>query len=231
MYRHLHHSLSATASGLRYHESPSGPNRGGTVRSDLPSSNPGRRGFAVAIAKPSLPRSASSSILSTVAHRDHHERDSAAVRVGVVTVSDTRSEGDDTSGRRIRELAAAAGHEVVFYKIVRDEPESIVGLIRLPPSVADVIITNGGTGLAPRDTTFEAVSRLIQREIPGFGEIFRTLSYAEVGAAAMLSRAVAGLVGDRVVFCLPGSTKAVELAMVKLILPQIGHLVGLVGRR
>jgi len=166
-----------------------------------------------------------------VAHRDHHQEDSAVVRVGVITVSDTRTESDDTSGQRIRDLARAAGHEVAFYKIVKDDPDSIVGLIRLPPSLADVIITNGGTGLAPRDTTFEAVSRLIQREIPGFGEIFRMLSYSEVGAAAMLSRAVGGLVGDRVVFCLPGSTKAVELAMVKLILPQIGHLVGLVGRR
>ncbi len=172
-----------------------------------------------------------SPILRLVAHSDHHAKDSAAVRVGVITVSDTRGEGDDGSGRRIRELITAAGHEVVFYRIVRDEPESIVGLIRLPPSVADVIITNGGTGLAPRDTTFEAVSQLIQREIPGFGELFRMLSYEEVGAAAMLSRAVAGLVGDRAVFCLPGSTKAVELAMTKLIVPQLGHLVGLVGRR
>lgn len=152
------------------------------------------------------------------------------MRVGVVTISDTRSEADDTSGQRICHLVTEAGHEVVFYRVVRDEPESIAGLIRMPPSVAEVIITNGGTGIAPRDTTFEAVSALIQREIPGFGELFRMLSYEQIGAAAMLSRAVAGLVSDRVVFCLPGSTKAVDLAMTKLIVPQLRHLVGLVGR-
>lgn len=152
------------------------------------------------------------------------------MRVGVVTISDTRTEADDTSGARICELVVEAGHEVAFYRIVKDEPDSIVGMIRIPPSAADVIITNGGTGLAPRDTTYEAVSGVIQREIPGFGELFRMLSFEEIGAAAMLSRAVAGLVGDRVVFCLPGSTRAVELAMARLIAPQLHHLVGLVGR-
>jgi len=101
-------------------------------------------------------------------------------------------------------------------------------LIAAPPSPAQVVITNGGTGLAPRDTTFEAVSGLIEREMPGFGEIFRTLSYEQIGAAAMLSRATAGIAGNCVVFCLPGSTKAVDLAMTKLIVPQLRHLVGLV---
>ena len=151
------------------------------------------------------------------------------MRIGVVTISDTRGEADDTSGQRIREAVGAAGHSIAFYRIVRDEPAAIVALLRDPPSPADVVITNGGTGLAPRDTTFEAVSGLIERPIPGFGELFRMLSYEEIGAAAMLSRAVAGTIGGRVVFCLPGSTKAVDLALTELILPQARHLVGLLA--
>lgn len=151
------------------------------------------------------------------------------MRFGVLTISDTRSEADDTSGRSIRDAALGAGHAIAFYRIVQDEPQQILDLLRRPPATADVIVTNGGTGLAPRDTTFEAVSGLIDREIPGFGELFRMLSYEQVGAAAMLSRAVAGTIGDRVVFCLPGSTKAVDLAMNRLILPQVGHLVGLLA--
>lgn len=149
------------------------------------------------------------------------------MRIGVVTISDTRGEDDDASGRRIREAAEAAGHTIVFYRIVKDEPAEIVALLRQPPERVDIVITNGGTGLAPRDTTFEAVSNLIEREIPGFGELFRMLSWEQIGAAAMLSRATAGTIGDRVVFCLPGSTKAVELALERLILPQARHLVGL----
>ncbi len=166
-----------------------------------------------------------------MAHRNHHHGDSTSVRIGVVTISDTRTEADDTSGQRIRESVAAAGHELAFYRIVKDEPRDIAALIRSPPAEADVIVTNGGTGLAPRDTTFEAVSELIEREIPGFGELFRMLSYEQIGAAAMLSRAVAGTVGKSVVFCLPGSSKAVELAMAELIVPQLGHLVGLMSGR
>ncbi len=153
------------------------------------------------------------------------------MRVGVVTISDTRGEAEDTSGKRIKDAAAAAGHQVVFYRIVKDEPKEIAALVQAPPEPADVIVTNGGTGLAPRDTTFEAVSALIEREIPGFGELFRMLSYEEIGAAAMLSRAIAGTIGERVVFCLPGSSKAVDLAMTKLIIPQVRHLVGLMEKQ
>lgn len=172
-----------------------------------------------------------SPILCGVAHHGHHRHDAAAasVRFGVLTISDTRGEAEDTSGHSIRDAALAAGHTIAFYRIVKDEPQQIVDLLRRPPAATDVIVTNGGTGLAPRDTTFEAVSGLIEREIPGFGELFRMLSYEQVGAAAMLSRAVAGTIGDRVVFCLPGSTKAVDLAMSRLILPQVGHLVGLLA--
>ncbi len=164
-----------------------------------------------------------------MAHRDHHKGDSRTVRVGVITISDTRTEADDTSGQSIKGGIVGAGHELAFYRIVKDEPRQIAALIQLPPDPVDVIVTTGGTGLASRDTTFETVSGLIQREIPGFGELFRMLSYEEIGAAAMLSRAVAGTVADRVVFCLPGSSKAVDLAMTKLIVPQLRHLAGLVS--
>ncbi len=175
-----------------------------------------------------MPKVPFSRILNAVAHHDHHAADTVSVRAGVVTISDTRSEADDTSGVKIRSMLESAGHETAFYNIVRDEPAEITDLLLTPPAPADVIITNGGTGLAPRDTTFETVSKLIEREIPGFGELFRMLSYEEIGAAAMLSRATAGLVGQSVVFCLPGSTKAVDLAMSRLIVPQLKHLVGLV---
>ena len=146
----------------------------------------------------------------------------------MVTVSDTRTETDDASGRRIGDLLRQAGHRVPLYRIVPDEPEQIAALLRSAPPDVEVIICNGGTGVARRDTTYEAISRLLEKEISGFGELFRMLSYEQIGAAAMLSRATAGVAGERVIFSLPGSTKAVELAMTKLILPEIGHLVGLV---
>ncbi len=161
-------------------------------------------------------------------HKRHREHDKVQVDCGVVTVSDTRTETDDTSGRRICELLEADGHRVGLYRIVRDEPEQVTEVLRGAPAGVKVIICNGGTGLAKRDTTYEAVSRLLQKEISGFGELFRMLSYEEIGAAAMLSRATAGVVGDRVIFSVPGSTRAVELAMKKLILPELGHLAGLV---
>lgn len=157
----------------------------------------------------------------------HHRDDARAVRIAVLTVSDTRTPDDDTSGRRIRELATAAGHEIVAAAIVADEPAQIRWAAHTALRRADVLILNGGTGIAPRDVTCEVIAALIDKEISGFGELFRSLSYAEIGTAAMLSRALAGVVGDRAVFALPGSTKAVTLAMEQLILPQLGHVVGL----
>jgi molybdenum cofactor biosynthesis protein B len=162
----------------------------------------------------------------------HSHQTAAAVRAAVITVSDTRTEGDDTSGRRIRELLAAAGHHVAAYRIVRDEPPAIAALLgeltgTRGAAAVDAVILNGGTGLAPRDTTFEAVQRLLDKEIPGFGELFRALSYADIGAAAMLSRATAGVARGTIVVSLPGSTGAVELAMTKLVLPELGHMVAL----
>jgi molybdenum cofactor biosynthesis protein B len=163
-----------------------------------------------------------------VSQHSHRRHDAGPVECGVVTVSDTRTEADDGSGRRIADLLRDAGHRVSLYRIVPDEPEQIAALLRCAPADVEVIICNGGTGVARRDTTYEAISRLLEKEITGFGELFRMLSYEQIGAAAMLSRATAGVAGGRVIFSLPGSTKAVELAMTKLILPEIGHLVGLV---
>jgi molybdenum cofactor biosynthesis protein B len=166
--------------------------------------------------------------LTAVPSHGHHKHDAQQVECGVVTISDTRTEAEDRSGERIRDLLRAHGHSVGFYRIVKDDPRLITGALRDAPPSTQVIICNGGTGLARRDTTFEAIRQLLDKEIPGFGELFRMLSFAQIGAAAMLSRATAGVVGDRVVFSLPGSTAAVELAMTKLILPQLGHVAALV---
>jgi molybdenum cofactor biosynthesis protein B len=163
-----------------------------------------------------------------VAH-EHRAHDARSVGCAVITVSDTRTPETDGSGRCIRELLLARGHRVEHYAILKDDPEAIAAAVRLVPPSVQVIVINGGTGLARRDTTYEAVQRLIEKEITGFGELFRALSYEQIGAAAMLSRATAGVAGNRVIFSLPGSRAAVELAMTKLILPEVGHVVGLVG--
>jgi molybdenum cofactor biosynthesis protein B len=162
-----------------------------------------------------------------MAHGHHHRGDAQHIVCGIITVSDTRTEADDTSGQRIRALLEEAGHRVGFYRIVRDEPDEIAALIGAGPAEVAVLIVNGGTGVARRDTTYEAITGLLDKEITGFGELFRMLSWEQVGAAAMLSRATAGIAGTRAIFSLPGSTKAVELAMTRLILPQLGHVVGL----
>jgi molybdenum cofactor biosynthesis protein B len=143
----------------------------------------------------------------------------------VLTISDTRTRVDDRSGARLQELLAAAGHEVVRYDIVPDDPKRIREALQplLADSAIRAIFLSGGTGIAPRDTTFEAVRSLFEKEIEGFGELFRALSYREIGAAAMLSRATAGIVAGKIVFSMPGSTAAVELAMEKLALPELGH--------
>jgi molybdenum cofactor biosynthesis protein B len=158
----------------------------------------------------------------------HHQHDVRDIGCGVITVSDTRTAATDGSGRRIQELLHGHGHRVEHYEILKDDPDAIVAAIGAAPAAAQVLIINGGTGLARRDTTYEAVARLLEKEITGFGELFRMLSYQQIGAAAMLSRATAGVVGKRVVFSVPGSTAAVELAMTNLILPTLGHVVGLV---
>ncbi len=163
-----------------------------------------------------------------MSHLGHHRHDVQNVTCAIITVSDTRTAETDGSGRRIQALLRDAGHHIAYYQILKDEPALIVGAITAVPPEADVIIVNGGTGLARRDTTFEAVSRLIEKEITGFGELFRMLSYEEIGPAAMLSRATAGVIGKRILFSVPGSTAAVELAMSKLIVPILGHVAALV---
>lgn len=149
------------------------------------------------------------------------------MRCFIITVSDTRTEATDTSGRAIAELIAAAGHVVVGRHILRDEPAEVAALVRAQAGHADVdlIITTGGTGITRRDSTFEAIDGLLDKRLPGFGELFRMLSYQEIGAAAMLSRACAGTHRGKIVVALPGSENAVRLALSKLLIPEMGHLV------
>lgn len=157
-------------------------------------------------------------------HR-HVARDQP-VRCVVVTVSDTRTEADDTGGDTIRALLSEAGHEVLRSAIVPDEPERVRDLLRGGITAdAEVVLLTGGTGISNRDQTYEAVAGLLEKTLPGFGEIFRMLSFAEVGPAAMLSRAVAGTSDGRLVFSMPGSPNAVRLAMERLIVPELRHLV------
>ena len=143
----------------------------------------------------------------------------------MLTISDTRTEANDTSGDAIAGLLTANGHEVSLRAIVKDEPAIVQDAIRSHLSHAQVVITTGGTGITSRDSTYEAISQLLDKRIDGFGELFRSLSFQEIGAAAMLSRACAGTIGTTAVFSLPGSEHAVRLAMTRLILPEIGHVV------
>jgi molybdenum cofactor biosynthesis protein B len=162
--------------------------------------------------------------MSSTAHRAGAP---AAVRCFVITVSDTRTEDTDTGGRAIVDLLTAAGHRVEGRRLVRDEPAQVAALVRAQASepLVDVIITTGGTGITRRDSTFEAVDGLLEKRLPGFGELFRMLSFQEIGAAAMLSRACAGTHQGKVVVALPGSEHAVRLAMTRLVIPELGHLV------
>ncbi len=163
-------------------------------------------------------------------HREHRRAGPAAVPCAIVTVSDSRDEKTDGSGALIRRVLARAGHPVVDYRILKDEPAAIVAHLDAlaDRSAARIVLISGGTGIARRDTTYEAVSGLLSKRLDGFGEIFRALSYRQIGPAAMLSRAVAGTYRRMVVFSMPGSETAVRLAMNRLILPEIGHLAGLV---
>jgi molybdenum cofactor biosynthesis protein B len=164
---------------------------------------------------------------SSMSHVEHKASAPTSVGCFVLTVSDTRTDATDTGGRAIVDLLTSAGHRITRRLIVRDEPDLVAAAVRDHTGHDDVqvVITTGGTGISSRDRTFEAVSRLLDRTIDGFGELFRMLSYQEIGASAMLSRATAGLIGRKVVIILPGSEHAVRLAMTKLVLPEIGHLV------
>lgn len=167
----------------------------------------------------------------TAALNPVHEHHVAGAQLGmllaaVITLSDTRTEADDHSGRAIRELLAEGGHQVIHYAVMKDDPRPLRSAVRelLDGGNVDFIITNGGTGISPRDQTIEAIRPLLQKELEGFGDLFRFLSYQDVGSAALLSRATAGVAGRNLIFCLPGSRGAVRLAMEKLILPELRHL-------
>lgn len=149
------------------------------------------------------------------------------VRCAVVTISDTRTIETDRGGELMVKLLTEAGHPVSSRQIVRDDPREIGPLVRklADPEATDAVLMTGGTGIAARDRTFETVSGLLEKEMPGYGELFRMLSYEDIGPAAMLSRAIGGVLNNVIVLTMPGSVAAVQLAMEKLIVPEIGHLV------
>ncbi len=162
-----------------------------------------------------------------MAYEEHVQRSQSIVaRCAVVTLSDTRTEATDKSGRMIRELLEKSGHSIGHYSVVRDEPADLQPLLveLLGQANLDVVITNGGTGISRRDQTVLVLERHITQPLPGFGELFRMLSWQEIGSGAMLSRAIAGISNGKLLFALPGSTAAVELGMTKLILPELKHL-------
>jgi molybdenum cofactor biosynthesis protein B len=165
--------------------------------------------------------------METPSSTRHHEiaAERGPVPVAVVTVSDSRTPGTDTNGTWLREAIASAGHVAAGYRLIRDEPAQVAqALDEMAAGEARVVLFNGGTGIAPRDTTYDVLARLLEKPIPGFGELFRMLSWEQVGAAAMLSRATAGVYRGKVVFSVPGSPAAVRLAWEKLIAPELQHL-------
>jgi len=164
---------------------------------------------------------------SAAQHEARAAQEIPSVRVAIVTVSDTRTEENDASGRLLREMLGADGHTIVFSRIVKDDVEQIHHALNeaIGDPECDAIIFNGGTGIARRDTTFDVLDRMLEKRLAGFGGIFRSLSYAEIGPAAIMSRATAGTYRNRIVIAIPGSTAAVRLATEKLIRPQLPHMV------
>lgn len=160
-------------------------------------------------------------------HQPHPDSAHLVVSCAVITVSDTRSVESDRSGQAIQQLLLAAGHRVQEYTIIPDDPAQIQAQAQALSQRADLdaVIFNGGTGIAPRDTTYDAIEQLLEKTLPGFGELFRWLSYQEIGSRAIASRAVAGIYQTKLIFSVPGSTNAVTLALQKLILPELMHLV------
>lgn len=163
-----------------------------------------------------------------MAYQEHvRDAQQIAVRCAVITLSDTRTPDTDKSGKRIRELVEAEGHAVVEYRLIPDEPSKLHELLTeiLALHGLDAILTNGGTGISRRDTTVDVIETHLDQILSGFGELFRMLSFQEIGGGAMLSRAVGGVARGKLLFAMPGSTAAVELAMTRLILPELRHLV------
>ena len=159
---------------------------------------------------------------------DEHRRLAGddAITLAIVTVSDSRTPDTDKNRQYIEARMAELGHRVAAYRLIKDEPEQVAAALDELCALPDVqsVLFNGGTGLAPRDTTYDVISRHLEKPLPGFGELFRMLSYDEVGAAAMLSRATGGVYRETVVFSMPGSTNAVQTALEKLIIPELNHL-------
>ena len=160
-------------------------------------------------------------------HHPHPDAPGMTVSCAVITVSDTRTRDTDRSGQLIQQLLSEAGHTIGFHTLVKDEPDQIRSQMQTlsDRSDLDALIFNGGTGIAPRDTTYDAIEGLLEKTLPGFGEIFRTLSYAEIGSRAIASRAIAGVYRGKLIFSVPGSSNAVKLALETLILPELVHLV------
>jgi molybdenum cofactor biosynthesis protein B len=168
-----------------------------------------------------------------MAQQPHPDAAQMTVNCAVVTVSDTRSPETDRSGQLIKQLLLDAGHLVNVYTILKDEPAQIQAYLEALAEQSDIdaVIFNGGTGIAPRDTTYDALESLLEKTLPGFGEIFRFLSYQEIGSRAIASRAVAGVYKTKLVFSIPGSSGAVKLAVQQLILPELIHLVTQLGKK
>ena len=163
-----------------------------------------------------------------ISHAAHEHKEHAPRQAGcfVITCSDTRTPQSDTSGYRIMHMLRDAGHSVLSYLIVKDEPSKIKAAIKkaVKNRKVQAIIINGGTGIAKRDSTFEAIEGLLEKKLDGFGEVFRALTYQEIGSPAIMTRATAGTYKGRIIFSTPGSENAVKLAMEKLILPELGHI-------
>jgi molybdenum cofactor biosynthesis protein B len=159
-----------------------------------------------------------------VSVEEHHRHRHKSLRVGVLTASDSRTPETDESGRIIRDLLSAAGHRVDYYELLPDDPALIRQALLQRLQDLDAIIVNGGTGIAARDSTIEAIRVLLDKELEGFGELFRYLSYQQIGSAAFLSRALAGIAAGKIVVSLPGSPDACRLAMEKLLIPELGHI-------
>ena len=161
---------------------------------------------------------------------EHEKHARKNLKLGVITASDSRTPETDQSGKLIRTMLEAAGHRVDYYEIVRDDREKISAALVNNLENLDAIIVNGGTGITARDNTTEVVKSLLDKELEGFGELFRMLSFNEIGAAAMMSRAIAGVRHGKFIAALPGSTDACRLAMEKLLLPQLGHITYLLSK-
>ncbi|MDR9404868.1 MAG: MogA/MoaB family molybdenum cofactor biosynthesis protein [Halothece sp. Uz-M2-17] len=157
----------------------------------------------------------------------HQDQELISLYCAVVTVSDTRTSETDRSGQLITRQLQENGHQILDYVIIPDEPEPIIEQVSRLGKIEElaVILCNGGTGIAPRDTTYDALVTLLEKTLPGFGELFRYLSYQEIGSRAIASRAIAGVYQRKLVFSLPGSSKAVKLGLEQLILPELVHLV------